>query len=344
MRVFSSLAAAGLIASMAISQTMTTVPAGLEKTEGNSYHWATLYYTNSRIQNIYGAKATGFKGPKVIKSISLRPDEKPIGKAFSAKMQVWLSSNGVAVRPVLYADWNMQHGKDKVVFMAKKTVNIPAVTGSTGPVPFHVTLKGDKPFVAIKPELCIDVAVYTPTSTKAVGTYVDANYSKTGTSGGSLTYGTPCNPTNFYNYARGFNEGNTLEVYGYSRNVGDFVFCWVGAGRANITLPWTGCTLYSKPIIMHPVPVKTTATSGLALFNWGKVPAGMKGVKVTSQMAAVDAKGTFRWSRGLEIKIGDQSWDYQSLYNYALGSITFNPDKDLGKYIATGKATIYGIQ
>ena len=339
MRKSLTLSAFALITAGLAAQTSTTIPTGFDKKEGRRGAHALLRYTPARQQAFYSPKATGWTGAKIIKSLWLRPDSSyyKSGPAFKCDIMVEVSSKNIITSPLdSDSDWNKNHGTDKKVFMKRKTYSIPAYTKpATPPNKWMVELKGDAPFVNINKQLCVDTRVYTKTTQSNAYWYVDGdyNYASSGTRGFYRTYGVPCNPSNFYNYSTGYNVGSTFRTYCYTRNSGDLVLAWLGTKKLGVSIGG-GCTLYTDVALLHPVPVKTTSTSGYANFVWGKVPASAKGVKVYSQHAAITPKLALRWSRGNEITIGDYQTTYEifGVYAYAYGSRTFNPDKDGAVY------------
>ncbi len=337
MRKSLTLSAFALITAGLVAQS-TTIPTGFDKKEGRSGAHALFRYTPARQQSFYSPKATGWTGAKVIKSLWLRADGIwSKGPAFKCSIMVELSSKGIITNPqVSDSDWNKNNGSNKVVFMKKKAYNIPAFTKpTTPPHPWMIELKGDAPFVNVDKQLCVDTRVYTATTMSNPYWYVDGEYQNatTGTSGRYVTYGKPCNPTTFYNYATGYNTGSLFRTYGYTRNSGDIVLAWLGSKKLALSVGG-GCSIYTNIVLLHPTPVKTTSTSGYANFTWGTVPNSAKGLKVYNQMAAITKTLTLRWSRGTEITIGDRktTYDVFGVYAYASGSRKFNPDKDPALY------------
>ncbi len=311
----------------------STVPSGYDSSEGESYQRYLLGYTPARQQSFYLPKATGWTGPKVIKSLWMRADGAwSQGLAFKCDIMVEVSSKGIATDPKKTSPfWNKNHGTDKKIFMKKKSYNIPSFTRVVKPPhKWMIELKGDAPFVDANKQLCVDTRVYTPKTQRNFYWFVDAATSNT--YGFYRTYGAACNPSNFYNYASGYNRRFTLRTYGYARHRGEFVLSWLGSKRLNLSVGG-GCSLYSNVAILHPSPVKTTSVNGYASFIWGVVPSSAIGLVVFSQMAAITSSGTLRWSRGTEIHIGSSPIYYNgfSVYNYAYGSQTFNPDTGLAK-------------
>ncbi len=337
MRKSLTLSAFALI-TVGLAAQSTTIPTGFDKKEGRRGVHALFRYTPARQQSFYLPKATGWTGAKVIKSLWMRADGTwSKGPAFKCSIMVELSSKGIITSPLdSDSDWNKNNGTNKVVFMKKKAYSIPAFTKpTTPPHPWMVELKGDAPFVNVDKQLCVDTRVYTASTQSNAWWYVDGDYSyaSSGTRGFYRTYGTPCNPSIFYNYATGYNVDSTFRTYGYTRNVGDIVLAWLGTKKLALSIGG-GCSLYTNVALLHPTPVKTTSTSGYANFTWGKVPASAKGVKVYNQMAAITKTLTLRWSRGTEITIGDYKtvYDEFGVYAYAIGTRTFNPDKDSALY------------
>ncbi len=337
MRLSLALSALALIPASLLAQS-TTIPTGYDAKEGPNSVWGLLRYTPARQQAFFSPKATGWASSKMIKSLWVRPNgTSSSGKAFKCDIMVEVSSKGILSDPnQRNTDWSKNHGSDRKVFMKRKTYNIPAFTKpATPPHTWMVELKGDAPIVVTTKQICVDTRVYTPTTLVNGFWYVDAasmNQSS-GTRGKYVRYGTPCNPTTFWNYAGGLDVGGRFETWGYTRNKGDIVVAWLGSKKLNVAVG-NGCTLYTDLGILHPVPVTTKNTSTPANFDWGVLPASAKGLKLYSSMAALTPALKLRWSRGLDISIGDHKTTYDTfgIYAYASGSTTFDPDKDPARF------------
>ena len=347
-----SLAAIAALSASVCAQTVTTIPQGFGSTEAKYSRHVPLRYTPARIQFGYGPKATGWTAPKVITELWARADGgKHLTTAFTIDSEVSLSSNGCDPETTSYT-FAANHGKDVRVFMKRKTMSFQPFTAAPSPAPFSVQLKGDAPFVAIQPTLLVDWKTYSKTNEVHDNFYLDAD-DVTGTASGTrgtVSYtGTSCNPTDFYSYATGYNVGESFRPYCYTRNVGDFVLHWLGGTPVSIAIPgMPGCTLYTNPIAFHPVIQKTTNTSAL-YFEWGKVPAAMKGAPVICQFAAVDATfKNFRWSRAANVVFGDYKMNYPYMishrYAYGSGTNSFDPDKDPAVYGWIDTAVIFEVK
>ncbi len=342
-----TLSAIALITAGIAAQS-TTIPAGFDKKEGPRGVHALLRYTPARQQAFYTPKATGWTKAKIIKSLWLRPDNSwSKGPAIKCDIMVEVSSKGtIANYGNVSGTWSKNHGSDKKVFMKRKTYSIPAFTKSTTPPQkWMIELKGDAPYVNVNKQMVVDTRVYTAKYQSNAYWYVDASsmYASTGTRGKYTRYGTPCNPTTFWNYATGYEVNSSLRTYGYTRNAGDVVFAWLGSKKLNLKIS-TGCSLYTNFVLLHPAAVKTP-TGGYANFTWGTVPASAKGKVIYNQMAAITPKGQFRWSRGLEITIGNYqtTYDIFGAYSYSSSTKAFNPDKD-GVTWKSSSAIIYDVK
>lgn len=319
-----------------------TIPTGFLKTEGSTQHHPAWYYQNGRAQYVYSPEAAGTQSAAyAIKDLWVRGNgTSSSGVANSKDMEISISSKGVPYAKVDTATWN-NHGTDLKVFFKKKSVSFPAWTGtSTSPRPFSVHFKGDVPVLALKGEgLNIDVKAYA-TSTQTTNWYPDAN--SKGTSGSYTSIGTGC-PTNFYHYSSYHYVGASSDwyTYGYTRATGDLAVQWLGTKQVNASLGSFGgaaCTLYVLPEFLHAVPVKTTATTGYAKFIWGKIPTFLANKSLFSQMAAFDATLQLKASRGIRVDFGAGTGSQvpvRTVYNYASGTYTFDPDKDAPRYNAT---------
>ncbi|PIE24395.1 MAG: hypothetical protein CSA62_03705 [Planctomycetota bacterium] len=347
-----SLAAVAAISASVCAQTIVTVPQGYGTKEGTNSRHVPLRYTPARIQAGFGAKATGWTKPMVIKELWARADgAKFLTTAFTIDCEVLLSSNGCDPETKAYA-WAKNHGADKKVFMKRKSMSFQPFTAAPKPAPFSIQLKGDAPFVAIKPTLLVDWKTYSKSNEIHNNFYIDAarvSGTSTGTRGKNLYFGKPCNPTNFYNYVTGYNVGEVFRPYVYPKGIGDFIIHWIGSKQTNIPIPGqTGCTLYTTPIVFHPSIPKATNTSSL-YFSWGTVPATMKGASVVTQFAAVDSTLTqMRWSRGIQTTFGDYKLNYpytiSHRYAYGSGTQTFDPDKDPATYGWVNTAPIFQVK
>ncbi|PIE23950.1 MAG: hypothetical protein CSA62_06040 [Planctomycetota bacterium] len=236
--------------------------------------------------------------------------------------------------------------------MKRVSMSFKPFTAAPSPAPFSIRLKGDSPFVAVKPTLVIDWKTYSKTNETHPNFYIDAHRlsgTSSGRSGYTTPIGKPCNPNNFYSYAMGYNEGQRFKPFCYTRYVGDHVLHWIGSKEIKMPIAGQpGCTLYTTPIAFHPVIAKTTNTSSL-LFSWGRVPKGMKGASVICQFAAIDKTFTsMRWSRATKAVFGDYKVTYpytiSHRYNYGSGTRTFDPDKDNANSGSAGRAAVFQIK
>ena len=261
-------------------------------------------------------------------------------------MQVWLSSKGSRVR-VESPKPAYNHGNDVVLFMKRKKVNIAAF-GRRNPQPFSIVLKGDKPFVADK-SLVVDLAVYTPGYRVHSGFHVDGVRAATmGREGASIPYGFACNPRTFWNYMWGYNVGELLRGYAYTRNSGDAAIMWLSPKRVNHSIGG-GCSVYADPFqlgtILFPSPQVSRNPDGYVSFEFGFVPAAIRGATFSSQCMALTPNGGRRWSRGHQTRIGDRvpAIDMGYRYNYSLSSRLFDPDKDPLIWGESGHALIFKV-
>lgn len=347
----SALSGVLLFAASLNAQSVVTIPQGYATKEGARSRHVPLNYLPARIQCGYGASATGWTKPQVITELWVRADSTGyLTTGFTADFQVWLSSKGC--NPTASAmDFDLNHGEDKVLWMAKKNYSVKAFQQHTGIAPFDLQLKGDRPFIALYPTLLVDWAAYSAANQLNTNYYIDATSlsgTSSGTNGTATNYGTGCNPTTFTTHAHGLNEGETLVTFGFSQNANDIVVAWVGSSKTNISIGG-GCTLYTSPLIVHMVPVVTSSAAASAHFLWGQVPAGMNGAKLYVQMAAFDQTFTqTRFSDGLDISIGNYKSGYPFTcghkYGYASGSSTFDPDKDQPRYGWEGTAIIFELR
>lgn len=346
-----SLFAIAAIASMPLSaQTVETLPKGKAAAEGSASRHIPLRYTPARIQNGFGSDAVTWAATKVITSLTMRKDRIAyLNAALSTELRVWLSRRGANVT-VPNNKYAANHGSDVREFMKKKAYNWAAFTRGTTLAPFDIVLKGDTPFVATTPNLIVDIASYQAANGNNTNFYVDADRAaNVGTRGRSLSFGTPCNPTNFWNYATGYEEGSQFRTYCYTRTAGDVVLMWLSPKRVAIPIPGlTGCSLYADftapGTIFYPSPITSTGTSGYANFVWGTVPTGFKGNQVISQGVAFSTAGV-RFTRGQETTFGDLRPAYTTghRYNYGRGTTNFNPDTDDATFGWAGQAIIFKV-
>ncbi|PIE24397.1 MAG: hypothetical protein CSA62_03715 [Planctomycetota bacterium] len=347
-----SLAAVAALSASVCAQTIVTVPQGYGTKEGESSRHVPLRYTPARAQFGYDAKATGWKRPMVIRELWARPNGGTyLTTAFTIDCEVLISSIGCDPETKEFA-WAKNHGKDVKVFMKRKSMSFQTFTSAPKPAPFSIQLKGDAPFVAIRPTLVVDWKAYSKSNETHSNLYIDATYvrgTSSGTYGRNKYFGRPCNPTTFYNYATGYNVDNIFRPYCYPKGIGDFIIHWIGSTQTNLPIPGqTGCTLYTTPIIFYPSIPKATNTSPM-YFSWGKVPAFMKGASVVTQFAAIDSTlKQMRWSRGIQTTFGDYKLTYpytiSQRYAYGSGTRNFDPDKDPALYGGKGSAAIFQIK
>lgn len=347
-----TLGATVLLGAGICAQSVTTIPQGFGTTEAGYSRHVPLRYNPARIQCGYGAKATGWTAPQVINELWARADGgKHLTTGFTVECEVLLSSDGCDVETKSNT-FATNHGKDVKVFMKRVQMSFTAFAAAPSPAPFTVQLKGDAPFVATKPTLLVDWKVYSKSNQLNDNFYLDADDvtgTGQGTKGSNTYIGTACNPTNFYSYATGLNEGELFRPYCYTRNGGDWVVHWIGAAQVNVPIPGQpGCTLYTTPTFLYPMVQQTSGTSAL-YFDWAVIPKGLGGAKVITQFAAWDSTfSQMRWSRATETTFGDYKLIYPYVlshkYNYASGSSTFDPDKDDARYGWVDTAIIFEVK
>ncbi|MCA8969770.1 MAG: hypothetical protein KDC95_08310 [Planctomycetes bacterium] len=349
-------AAVAVLPSIAVAQTTETLPDSptLGTTEGDASRHVPLRYAPARIQCGYSGSGTSWTTGKVITQLSARANGGAyLTTGFSCDIQVWLSSGGTTKScdpKVLSNKFADNHGDDVAVFQTKKTFNFAAFAAYTGVAPFNIVL-GDRPFAVKGDAVVIDWATYASANQANVNFYVDSQDDRavTGTRGTSVSYGTPCNPTNFYNYSTGYNVGETFRTYSYTRNTGDVSLMWISDKRVDQAIGG-GCSIYadlaSPAVFIHPIPV-VTPSGGYANFVWGTVPAALKGQQVWSQGVAFDPTNALRWSRGIETTFGDYRnaapYDCGHRYNYGSGTRTFDPDKDDAAYGWEGQTIVFKV-
>ena len=339
------------------AQASTTIPLGYDKTEGEMWINAPLVYVPARIQCGYDAVATGWTAPKTITELRTRPDGSArLTASFIVEMEVILSSKGCDVRTgsLRFVE---NHGTDKTVFIKKKGYAFPTFGGtSQKPFGWMLSLKGDKPFVAAAGTLLVDWATYTDAKNTTMLTQsltVDSSVEKgyfTGTLGTKFGYGRYCGINYFQLDASGFNSTDSgFRTFGHTHAAGNFVLCWLGSKKLSLPIPGrAGCYLYTDFGVFHPSVVMTNPT-GVATFEWGKVPAAMVGKRVYSQMAGMKPSGMIGFSPAKDIYFGDRKFVQQRTISYLMmhgliGRSTFDPRSDLGRYGDIGYALIFDVQ
>jgi len=346
-----TLSCIAVLATSVLAQ--STLPVGYSKKEGEYFRHVPLKYAPCRIQCGYGAKATPWKTVQVINELWARADSVGyLSAGFSVDMRVILSSKGANIKTpsVVYTE-NL--GNDAKVFMKKKLYKFaPLNAGTTFPNPWTIRMKGDAPFVAVAPTLLVDWSTYSSSNQFNNDFYVDTARVKgtpTGAYGTVAYYGTGCNPNTYYNFATDMDVGADFRTYAYTRNIGDFQLAWLGAAKTTTAIPGLkGCSLYTPPVIFHPTIGRTSEASGYHNFIWGQVPLFMKGQRVFSQMAAVDPKGSLRFSRGAEVVFGDYDPHYPFIishkYQYGSGTTIFDPDKHNAAWGWVDAAIIFDLR
>lgn len=334
-------AVATLVLSTTAAQGRETLPFGRVMTEGKSSRHVPLRHVPARIQCGYSASATAWTTARVVTTLTVRADSAAdLATGFRAEMQVWLSSDNCDTRTTS-SKFMANHGRDVVVFMRRRAYSFASFARVSGRRNFDIVLKGDSPFVARKPTLLVDWATYATSNQVHSNFYVDAALS----SGFYRAYGTACNSTSFDSYAAGFNVGNTFTTYCYTRNAGDVVTMWLSPKKVSTSLGG-GCTVYADPFapgsVVFPAPILTTAASGYANFVWGTVPAILRDTTLFGQAFALDGRGSPRWSRGSEITFGAANVTSHR-YNYGVGSRSFDPDRDDGRYGWADTAIIFKV-
>jgi len=337
---------ATLAASLSAQSTPQTIPQNFETREGGRSRHVPLQYQPARIQCAYDAIATGWSAPKIILSLKVRQDTSAaqnVAAAFKTDLQIWLSSNGADMNLASNV-FNTNHGKDKVLFMKKKTYNFAPFAASTvKPAKFNIDLKGDKPFIALKPTLLVDWAAYS-TAYQTGGFYVDATTPQANALGSFTARGTGCNPSNFTltTTASNVNEGSPFQQTGNTQNAGDFVLEWLGAKAISAPIGG-GCTLYAPLTTFYPVPAQTTTSNGAFTFNWGTIPLGMRGKQIYVQAGAITKSFGLRFSNALDITFGMTGTNnHGTFHRYGYGS-GFNPDTGAITYGWVGTGIIFQI-
>ncbi len=335
MRTWKIVSALALLSGTLLAQNpapKASIPDGLLKKEGSSSHWPVWNYNNARVQYLYSSKLIGATTPKVMLGFWVRPNGTAgTGKAKKVDIEVQMSSKGVKVKNPNLKAWT-NHGTDLQTVIKKRTFNYPAYTKpATPPHKWMLNFKFDKPFVRTGADLAVDFKGFV-SATQSLYWYADCEYY--GTDRGRVTYfGTGC-PTSFYEYGGNFYVGATSSAYtyGYSRASGDVLVAWVGATKIGVKIPGTSCTLYTPFNLLHPVPVKTTSSSGYARFTWGKIPAALAGKTAYFQMGGLN-NGSLKLSRAIGVKVGTgQAGGGMAIYGYAFGSRSYDPNKSAPQY------------
>jgi hypothetical protein len=309
-----------------------SIPDGLMKKEGSSYHWPVWYYNNARVQYLFSSKLIGATAPKVLQGFYIRPNgSSGTGLAKKVDIEVQMSSKGVKVNNPNLKAWT-NHGTDLQTVIKKRTFNYPSYNKpSTPPHKWLLNFKFDKPFVRTGADLAVDFKGFVPT-TQTSYWYADCEYF--GTDRGTVrNYGTGC-PSSYTQYGGYFYVGASSAAYsyGYSRASGDVIVAWVGATKLGVKIPGTSCTLYAPFNLLHPIPVKTTRSNGYARFTWGKIPAALAGKTAYFQMGGLN-HGVLKLSRGMEVKVGTgKSGGGMAIYGYAFGTRSYDPNKDAPQF------------
>ncbi len=356
MRNLSLLTAAMVLAGTAASQTVTvneTLPAGFKAKEANSSHHPGWRYTNARSLTLINPKNVA-STIKVVKGLRVRPNGTSYSPmvARTVSIEVAMSDKGVVTKEPYYSDWSKHYGTNRTVVMAKKTINYPAVAKTTTPPhPWtkSINLPFDKPWVrtgAATDGVCIDCKFYTK-ATESKYWYADAAYiSKYGT---GTVIGTGCPTTMHYSYASGGYLGSSTGFYsyGYTRAAGDFAVAFLGTKQVKIPIPgFTGCYFWTLPVLIHPQVKKTIGSTGYTnRFVWGTVQASWVGAKVISQIIAFTTTAKVKALRAYGYQIGggpNSKYDQATVYGYALGSRTFNPDTSTALYYSPSVA-VFGV-
>lgn len=347
-----SLAALSLAAlsSPVFAQNPTaTIPGGYLATEGSSQHHPGWYYTNGRSVYVINSGSSGMKGTTLIRGLRTRGNgTATTGVAWSGDFEVRISSRGVSTTPDR-TSFGANHGTDLKVFMKRKRMNVAGWTARATPRAWGLDFRGDAPFITTADTIAIDVAAWT-TATATHNNYQDAQTYSTSGDRGTVSYtGTGC-PTNFFSYSTGHYWGNVRVggwyTYGYSRKPGDVHFAVVGARKLPTpvqigTFGTAPCNLYVIPLFVSPAKV-TTTTDGYSYFTMLDYAAlqnkSFIGTQLALQHAAIDATTkTIKTSRMAEVRVGaglQQGIGGFSVYNYASGSTTFDPDKDAPRFNA----------
>ena len=352
-RLLIAVTAVSLATPLSAQTPTRTVPKGYLKAEGASSHHPCWYYTNGRAMYVYQPDATGFSGPTVIRGLRRRGNgTSSSGVAWSGDFEILISSQSVGKSADITA-WSANHGKDVTVFMKRKKMSVPGWTGTASPRAWDLDFKGDRPFVTKGKEIAIDVKAWTP-STQRHNNYADA--ARVSPYGTSTIVGAGC-PTNFYAYSTGMyvgvNRPGAWYSYAYSRSAKDLHFAFAGIQKLSVAVGSFGsapCTLYVAPLIVQ-LPKVTNEATGYAYFTWATeaimANPALAGLRLRIQHGAIDAatKG-LKLSRAVDVEVGPGlggGSGFYTVYNYASGSTSFDPDKDKPRFSISGTAVIFGL-
>lgn len=239
--------------------------------------------------------------------------------------------------------------------MRRRSITLPAATKPATPpqswakalhLPFNTTWM--RTGGATDP-VCVDCKTWTPRTTSALW-YADA--AAFNRFGSTAIVGTSC-PSHATYFAGGQYAGSTngLYTFGYSQGSGDLCLSWIGLDQ--LALPLFGsyrnapCYLYTTPLVLHPTRIRTSSSTGYASrWTWlNPVKSAHVGETFMTQMAAVDRLGAFKLTHGRRVRIGrgiNGKERQGTVYNMAIGTQTFDPDRDPAKYLSN-QVLIYGV-
>jgi hypothetical protein len=343
-----------LLASAAAAQSsvpVATLPLGNLDVEGNSSAAAAFVHSKGRHQSILQPFAVGSdKGTVVIQSLFVRPEG---GQKIPAHRRTWeivLSSKGAAIQKPGATSFEANHGTDRLVFVSRVAFNLPATNASASPQPWAMEFKGSRPFVVLQGEgLVVDVLALGQSYDQA-GFEVDAV--EDGLDKGTASVvGTGC-PSNFDLYTNVFYyEGASADwfMYGFTRGSGDIAICWLGLTPLAAQLPGRpGCSIYTLPLLFHPLAVLTSSPDGYTgfggMYSWGRIPGGLGGATLYAQIAAIDPQGLIKLSHARKFRFGTgrlATFGCQSIHGFGAN---FDADTSAPSSGLQPSAVIYGMR
>lgn len=328
-----------------------TIPKGFVNREGSSSHYAGWRYAPARtLAVIYPTLVPSTL--KTARGLRIRPNF-DMHRAKSLTIEVALADRGVQTNsswasPLwsYYLKWS-----NRTVVMKRRTIQFPAVPAvATPPVPwkYAVTLPFDKPWTrtgTASDPLAIDCKFFSKTQ-NSIYWYADAEYLPS--KGTGVPYGRGCPTGNEVSFMRSDKVYPVSNVYsyGYTRGRGDLATACVGIKKAAIPIPGAqGCYLFTRPVYWHSQVVRTTTNDGYTgLFAWGPVPVNrLFYTEIVSQIVALSPQGRIKALRATSFRLGAFGWDMVMLFDYAVGSHTFDPDRSPMASYYTDVIPIYGF-
>jgi len=329
------------------------VPSWTASKEGNVQSLQPFGYGRARVQQHLGIGMLRPGLPQLAKitSVAYRRDmdsmptvtmSRTDGPFWTLRMCNWVADvNRVSNRYLPNASSSNNAFNELQNVFNTKVVNFPSLPPSaSGPAPFQLEFKLDRPLIYLGLGLVIDHYVY-ENRNRTFGYLVDAERSKIDF-GSSKAFGTSCPPGMNRMYASPSNPGGELRLLLFGGPPKGVAIGMIGASKmflGPVPLPLSltglglpGCSLYTSSEIMVGATTTSTGSAELAL----QIPpdARLAGATVFGQWMPIDKRVNpnvpFAFSHAVEIKLGQNTgqnvvdaWQLYGVGNLAGAAVGF---------------------